>query len=694
MGTTSDKLTYLNTTKSNLKDMINYGLDNNNKIDSNTTFRNYVSSTFKAFIESLNNPNTLWGNLPKVNGEGKEITLNNTIEAPMKLELKPSELEQGENPSPTNPQQIHTISGDNEIVVSNKNLFNLNANDFPQSQYVEYNEETQTYKIKQGSASAELVRVPINIDLQIGDVISTSVICESGDFSLSGGGQISVGLYHNSPNAWIDNVDLPKNTNLQGKTYKNENFTIDKSVDNFVFFIYGSPTINTDIVFKIQIEKGSTATTYVEHKEQEKEIDLDGSNLLDLSTLVQGYYNTEANPTITGTNDGRYRSFTTALKKGTYTICFDKNANSIRAFSNYDYSAYTVLTNYNNAKSGTFTLTQDGIVYFSFRKNDGTDWDNNADLVWLVKGNEALPYEPYNSIEYCEIGDYKDKFIRNSGKNLFDYNLFETFPRYDLKTVQLTLKPNTQYTMSTNYLRSSGNIGNMFFLNSSQTANTGTNDIYAGHPHTLTTNSDGIIKIQYRDYADEYTNEATNYWYMLNEGSTALPYEPYGNGLWYIKKNIGKVVLDGTTNALTFYNVTANRSAGYIDINNLLNYTIEQASFPPKLLSTHLVSVSQNATWVEGNISMRYQDLNRIYICLSASFTGASDMNNWLSNNNVIVYYPLATSEYLPLNDTLQEQLTDIYNTMKSYNGQTLISQNNNDLAFNISSSAIEDIIG
>ena len=50
MGTTAQKLEYLWTTKSQLKDMINYGLDEN-KITSSTTFRDYVSSIKEAFLE-------------------------------------------------------------------------------------------------------------------------------------------------------------------------------------------------------------------------------------------------------------------------------------------------------------------------------------------------------------------------------------------------------------------------------------------------------------------------------------------------------------------------------------------------------------------------------------------------------------------------------------------------------------------
>ena len=127
---TATKLTYLNETKSQLKDMINYGLPTENQITNETTFRNYVKGIFEAFIESLRDSTTLYTNLPKISGNGTQITLNDTANAPMRITLKASELSQDATPTPDTPQDIHTISGDNEIVVNGKNLcdYDINTN--------------------------------------------------------------------------------------------------------------------------------------------------------------------------------------------------------------------------------------------------------------------------------------------------------------------------------------------------------------------------------------------------------------------------------------------------------------------------------------------------------------------------------------------------------------------------------------
>ena len=69
-----------------------------------------------------------------------------------------------------------------------------------------------------------------------------------------------------------------------------------------------------------------------------------------------------------------------------------------------------------------------------------------------------------------------------------------------------------------------GNATNLFFLsgNVSTGANSATNGVYNNHPVTVTS-LNGYVTIGYR--AQSY--DPRNYTTMLNEGTTALPYEPY-----------------------------------------------------------------------------------------------------------------------------------------------------------------------
>lgn len=127
------------------------------------------------------------------------------------------------------------------------------------------------------------------------------------------------------------------------------------------------------------------------------EVKVETRNLLNMSALVQGTYNSSSSaptmpPVLGNINDKRYRSFSTTLKAGTYTICFDKANSILRDFTNNDYSSNNTMgigvTNITNA---TFTIAESSTIYISFRKYDGTDWSNN-DLVWLVSGSTATEY--------------------------------------------------------------------------------------------------------------------------------------------------------------------------------------------------------------------------------------------------------------------------------------------------------------
>lgn len=110
MASINEKLNYINETKSLIKDKLN---DLGSEIEDETTFREYAEK-----IENL------YEELPKVNSEDTNITLNNTKKGKMILILKSNELSQEDTPTPTNPQDIHTITGDNTLKIEGVNLLN------------------------------------------------------------------------------------------------------------------------------------------------------------------------------------------------------------------------------------------------------------------------------------------------------------------------------------------------------------------------------------------------------------------------------------------------------------------------------------------------------------------------------------------------------------------------------------------
>jgi hypothetical protein len=123
MGTIAEKLTYLNTTKSKIRDSINLTGAN---LTSEDTFRSYASKLNKGYIDIINNGiDTLYNNFPKVSGIGSNLSLTPTYEAPMKLnEIQGDTLQDG-TPTPDTPVEIQNVTGLQNITVCGKNLLDL-----------------------------------------------------------------------------------------------------------------------------------------------------------------------------------------------------------------------------------------------------------------------------------------------------------------------------------------------------------------------------------------------------------------------------------------------------------------------------------------------------------------------------------------------------------------------------------------
>ena len=80
-----------------------------------------------------------------------------------------------------------------------------------------------------------------------------------------------------------------------------------------------------------------------------------------------------------------------------------------------------------------------------------------------------------------------------------------------------------------------------------------------------------------------------------------------------------------------------------------------------------------------------------IYSYYGGSVSGKTiTYDSAISGTNTI-YYQLATPTYILLNNTLQTELNNIEKAI-SYQGQTNVSQINNDLPFTLSLSAIRDL--
>lgn len=164
------------------------------------------------------------------------------------------------------------------------------------------------------------------------------------------------------------------------------------------------------------------------------------------------------------------------------------------------------------------------------------------------------------------------------------------------------------------------------------------------------------------------------------------------SGKWYLKKNIGKVVLDGTeagwglmqtsTNTLRFAidNLISedDKAINYLKTNFVNDYFEEYSG------NDELLNIDS-----EG-IAFRNNSMGFGVRVLISRVTDLSGFTTWLSTHNTTIYYVLATPTYTLLNDTLQEQLNNLEYAL-SYS-QTNIIQTNSDLSFIVKSTLKKEI--
>lgn len=252
MSDISTKLTYLNTTKGKIKDSINLTGAN---IGNSDTFRSYSAKLRDSLVGVLNDGGkTLYNNFPKVTATGSSATLNSTYQAPMRVGLKGNTY-QDSVPTPSSPQDIHVVTGNNTIKIENKNLFDK---DNPNIVYSYFNSGNVVLQDNSTNYRTIYVECKPNTYYTVSKMQSA---------------RFSVGCTSSLPqqNVTVDNV-ITNNTATKITIQTNSNA---KYLVAFVYHASYDTSIDADTLLEsVQIEKGSTATSYVEHQEQNYPINL------------------------------------------------------------------------------------------------------------------------------------------------------------------------------------------------------------------------------------------------------------------------------------------------------------------------------------------------------------------------------------------------------------------------------------
>jgi len=373
--------------------------------------------------------------LPKVTGTGETLTLNNTSEAPMKIDLK-GNTSQASEPTPDSPVDVNVVSGDNTIEICGKNLFGFGISAI---------DKTSTYRT---NASQRLV------------LTSTSDVNEV-KFNYNNG-KYSRGYFEINGIDGTLNYEISFNLKESTTSYTpivavdTENSTNKKLV-----FYVGGGNGGTDasssdyfILNNIQLEKGTTATTYEPYTSQTQLISLGVENLFDKdhANIYNGYISSGDNHELNSSNNSS-TMYIACKPNTTYTLS--------KISSSYFRVGYTynlpvtneIVYGYNSTGVTSTTITTDSsakyLVVTYWANSDTLTEQQILDTIQIEVGSKANSYSEYGTtpIELCKIGDYQDYIYKTDkwylheeiGKVVLDGSSDESWGSWDGQSLTNTI---------------------------------------------------------------------------------------------------------------------------------------------------------------------------------------------------------------------------------------------------------------
>lgn len=361
-------------------------------------------------------PDTLGETLEIVTGDSKQIstiehqgTLENVLEIDQIKKLK-GNIQQDGTPTSSNPQEIKSVTGRQEIDVMGKNT------------------------------------------LDVSNITTTSYITNNGDGSITlngtGTGGISFPLL--KPYTLKANTTYTLSLTNTNSSYSGATFILRNGNNNIIQINYSQESVNytpvndtiidtlriyapgninfDNFTFSIQLEKGSTATSYEPYKNNTYEVNL-GKNILNI--LDGTYY---SNGVTANVSSGEIILNGTASATAFIRISLGKKLNWING-KNYTISAFNEETNDNiklrintdgsldtqlNSINANSTIMYSGVTdmlsdEIAIRVQSGTTLNNFKLKPMIEKGSQPTSYSLYfEPIELCRVENYQDYIYKNN----------------------------------------------------------------------------------------------------------------------------------------------------------------------------------------------------------------------------------------------------------------------------------------
>ncbi len=581
----------------------------------------------------------------------------------------------GVAPNPDYPQDVKSVEEDNEMWINNRNLFdysNISWMYFPSGLTVTKNISEFTINGTNTGTECRLIGGWNN---------------NNPSYKLPYG---SYKIY-----AYLDGVSLTREIGLgNGTSHKSApvtNFTIDAEYPGLSTLLVRIPA-DTYVDAKLQViilKVDETDLTFEQPQSQKYSLNLGVNNLWkpipsDTKNGVTLTYNDDGSYVLNGTATANSSFYVSVNYPGSKTYTLSANNDETITSSNYLLLETTggsseritmTLTHKNETK--TFTNTND-LTTLVFVIASGTTFNNFTMKPQLELGSVAHSFSKYG-IDPIELNSSPDGTVRDAivGSSAISYNLFDGELEYgqlnqndgtpqgsatDRKRTKnfINVENLNEVTLSFDIITAVSAYGRFFLYDKDY--NMLSNSQIASNTKT--------INVENAYYVKWFIGENANYdTLMLTEGSEAKPYFPYGQvGMWCKREYIGKVVLDGSENW---------QQSGYT---NETIYSAYNQLYDYKQNSVFISNLFTYVSNVDGTTSVEYistgGDSIRIGVFKSrlTAYT-INDFKNWLSENNVTVWYQKAQYTDIPITDiTLINQLNDLYDNGRSYDGTTNIT--------------------
>lgn len=752
---------------------------------SHKNIENIPNTIKESYLEIMNNGiDVVWDNWDKVTGTGTSFTLNNTIVAPTKTILKPSEIVQTNLPLGYTEVEYIQSSGtqyiDTGFKPNSNTKYDLVASVDAYTSSTSYiisaqgnGKRNNIYFSANGYYSGGYGSAYFNSTTALTIGTKYNMVLDKNELYLDGTlvHTFNTETFENTYNAYLfsQNSTGADGTNYSNiklyscKIYDNGTLVRDfvpcyRNSDNKVGLFDLANNVYYTITGTGSFAKGSDTKPTPDypmtiHNVNEKNtIDILGENLIDFSKGYTTYalttYSFENDiMTLEGNSTGTYNRVYFYI-----TDLIKNNPGKILSL----FCESVDLTDYTSSNRLLLQLRIEktsGISYYGLYYTDGTYsytipndtsditsvslnfYTNNSStagastVIWnkpmLQFGDTQIPYKSYEG--------------QNISANLSPNNLFK------LSTDMIGNRTATGITTDVSnkeqrvYFKGTATGTKRYFFS---------NDVVRGTipkgTYTLSSNHNGGVVLQLRpinsqtasDYSGTFTLTEDKYlingyfpitngtyydediWVQLELGNQSTDYEKWyesieyckigdyediffkaingdsiydsldsatketlTSGSWYLKKEIGKLTLDGTEswqirntgtdNWLYYYVSNINPNADSTSTNSLCN------RYPFNSVGNSNTNQGYYFTKSTKEIRIRY-----------GTEDTTSNFETWLSNNNVTIYYQLASPTYTEVPETLSNQLEAIYKA-KSKNGQTNVMQENTDLPFIINMSAL-----